>query len=558
MPIPVGGVQAAARIMSGTYPRPWIYDDLLGEAGRRLSRVPRYALLIARLPPDEFAKLSTEAYTYWRAYTYAHPSENRTDVDITGLLDDGLMVKLRNNDGPYRLGWHHAEEPSRSPKFRRSQIRLAADLLGALAFRMYCIGDGEPAFVIKGNVDGFLNEVFNDFETAGAYLDHRGKPIPGDLIDKDWCRLKAMDSHRLKHFIFSANNSEEIRWTDITTMAFFAAYWACRWATPEQMAITRQWVIDPLHRSNQAYREFWEFALEIPEEAVDGERWGKLFAPFYDGSSRDKIGPIRATEFIYHAWKRMEKWNAPALSVFLREFPAIRKGEQGLKNKQIADHIIDGFIPIDRSSMAHAPRPCSIAQPRLNRFCVTDLEYELFDPRHNERYWNAYEDRPGLRKLKEKMVESYGDSCPVSTVCWYDAWCFATWLGKVNEPWIEITLPKQAEYEPRTEQVVPCTSTNWITLVVLNRDGKPKFSWRFLPQYPHVLEWCLDWFTEPFCPVHEVRLLENAPYLIGDSVPGTFRWFGPRSRLGWGFRLAATSIEMDQVEGREGDPAVNG
>ena len=43
-----------------------------------------------------------------------------------------------------------------------------------------------------------------------------------------------MDSHGLKHFIFSAND-QEIRWSDISMQAFFAAYWACRWATEDAL-----------------------------------------------------------------------------------------------------------------------------------------------------------------------------------------------------------------------------------------------------------------------------------------------------------------------------------
>src|SRR5438874_2254984 len=94
MPETAGNRQTARCQMN--YPRPHVYDKL-GAAGKRLARVPRYALLIATLPPNEFAKLTTEAYTYWKAYTHVAPNS----TDTTGQLDDGLKAKQA-----CRLGWH--------------------------------------------------------------------------------------------------------------------------------------------------------------------------------------------------------------------------------------------------------------------------------------------------------------------------------------------------------------------------------------------------------------------------------------------------------------------
>ena len=49
------------------------------------------------------------------------------------------------------------------------QVRLARDLLGALAFKMFRGPDGQavsqPTYVVKEKVDDFLTEVFNDFRS---------------------------------------------------------------------------------------------------------------------------------------------------------------------------------------------------------------------------------------------------------------------------------------------------------------------------------------------------------------------------------------------------------
>src|SRR5205085_12466 len=130
----------------------------------------------------------------------------------------------------------------------------------------------------RHNVNGFLNGVFNRFEEAGAYRNSRNRRIDGELLWKDWRRLQAMDSHGLKHLLFN-DTEAEIRWTDITTMAFFAAYWACRWATPAELELTRGWVPDPLTDSNEVYREFWRMAADMPEEAVERRQRVDLFTP---------------------------------------------------------------------------------------------------------------------------------------------------------------------------------------------------------------------------------------------------------------------------------------
>jgi len=532
--------------MNAHYPRPHVYDKL-GPAGKRLARIPRYGRLIATLPPPEFARLTTEADTLWMAYSYVAPDP----TDVTGLLDDGLKATEA-----CRLGWHEEERippPREEVLVRRAQVRLASDLLGALAFKMFCRLEGEPAsaLVVQDNVDGFLKKVFAAFRAAGAYRDCYDQPIPAALILKDWGRLKAMDSHGLKHFIFSASE-EEIRWTDITTMAFFAAYWACRWAEDSDLQRTRQWVVDPLEGTNEVFREFWTFAAEMPEEALQREgrtdwtRYETLFTPLYDGTLvNDQECPIRSTEFIYRSWQRMAGTTAQAS--FLAEFEQIRKGEKGDERKGIAERMLAGLVPLVGSGKRDDTGTFTMGAPpdedptwdsmggrqdnpqqlvtltyyRLHECCVTNEQYELFEGRHVGHRWGRKE-HPLVTKAREEQPETAAkadDRCPVVNVTWYDAWCFAVWCG--------CQLPTEAEWEYacRAGRQTPFTfgkehDGKTCTADVCNFDGNSPWPegaptggyrectipvdglgpnrWGFYQLHGNVWEWCADWYAMGF------------------------------------------------------------
>jgi formylglycine-generating enzyme required for sulfatase activity len=593
--------------MNVRYPQPHVYDKLRA-AGKRLARVPRYGRLLANLPPDELARCTTEAYTYWTAYRFVAPDP----TDVTGLLDDGLKATEAK-----RLGWHRLEDVDEQRKdlhFRRKQVRLACDLLGALAFKMFCgvAGDRKPAYVIRTNVEEFLDDVFAYFTSVGAYyLDRSTNQIDPSLIRSDWHRLKAMDSHGLKHVIFSANK-EEIRWTDITTMAFFAAYWACRWATGDDRQAMRNWVIDPLTETNDAYREFWTFAVEMPDEAIDRERWIALFAPFYDGSLRDANDlSIRSTEFIYRSWERMDHWTAAPRRQFLAEFPAIRAGQKGAAKRTIAEEMLAGFIPLvgsgkpgdtgtflmgapadedpDRDSWAgkqdNPQHKVTLSSYRLHRFCVTNLEYELFDSRHKGHRWWGGEQHPSVKESGNLTAD---DVCPVVMVSWYDAWCFARWTGN--------HLPTEAQWEYGCRGGAPSyqtfhfgdslssTQANFNGNYPYGKADKGKYLERttrvgsyqpngfgLYDMHGNVWEWCADWYAAGFYETEKAerqdplnddrasaRVLRGGSWLSGGGRCRSANRYGgaPDYRDQYdGFRLAAVPCVVGAQSGKPGGGA---
>jgi sugar/nucleoside kinase (ribokinase family) len=72
----------------------------------------------------------------------------------------------------------------------------------------------------------------------------------------------------------------------------------------------------------------------------------------------------------------------------------------------------------------------------LHKFCVTNASYELFDSRHVTR-----------RVFADKVKDISGH--PAVDVSWYDAWCFAAWLGEValDGRGYAICLPTESEWE---------------------------------------------------------------------------------------------------------------
>lgn len=589
--------------------------DLLPEAAQRLACVPRTGRLLARLPAAAYDTLKTDTDVYWKVYTF----QTRDGTGDCGLLADGLKTPEAR-----RLGWHDPSEPVVSEDFRAAQVRRAADLLGAIAFEMMATATG-PVHAVEDDYTGFRTRVFARFPNKCS------NAVTKAYLGADWDCLLKMDSHGLKHFIFSTDSrDQQLRWTDVTTMAFFAAYWACRWADDKDRALMRTWVIDPLAETNKTFREFWTFAAEMPDEAIERrrDRWQALFAPLYDGSLVDEEAqPIRSTEFIYRTWDRMV--GTAAHAKFLAEFNNIRTGKQATKKKRsaaakkknaeqqrIAGQLLNGFISLVNSAKPDDTGAFTMGAPpdehrddtvmgarlnplhvvtlspfRLHKFCVTNLEYELFDPRHRRLRWETFDRHPLVDNFYDRTAD---DSCPVVMVAWYDAWCFARWVAEVEieEARYGITLPTEAqwEYACRAGRKTPFTFHEghkglMCTTKVCNFDGdffeegardgtyyrftvpvaglkKDRFRpnrWGFWQMHGNVIEWCQDWHSFEFYDTSEGNRIPNPENTMpsyarvcrggcwnssADECRSAFRdWCVPdRLNYGRGFRLAAVPV----------------
>lgn len=632
--------------------------DQLPEAARRLARVPRYARLIARLPESQFEKLVDEASVYWYVHTYVSPTYG--SGEDTGIIDSGLQAETAR-----WLGFEtipavpaHAHSASiHSPYTRRQQTRLAMAMLGAIAFEMIWPSTGTvlPEDEIGGSIRDMISgsgEVDRFRKKVKARLTNRpdaetvyclDEPISASQFQVDWERLRAMNSHGLDHLTLSAFD-EILRFNNITLQAFFAAYWVCNFATNrDREAVLTRLLYAGRDRNgkivemNEAYREFWNFVIQMPEEASNSVQWVQLISPIYNPdlckSVRDKEGfPIQSTELIYKTWKRMTDLDKDVVDVFRNQFKQIlacndERAEVArgfLEYQNVATkRQVSQFLALCRKkrglyegefwmgapvyefpewmfnggveSQDNPLHMVRLSHYRLHRLCVTNAAYELFDQRHKS-----------LRAFSD-MVRNLDDH-PVVNVNWYDAICFARWLGEIEvdgERYL-ITLPSEAEWEYacRCGSEMPFTWDKFrngtrIESGYCNFDGNhpwslgrpvppvdknrrrtvrvdgldeddtqiPSNAWGFYQLHGNVWEWCWDWYeknyywleidgkaNDPLGPdVAWGRVLRGGSWEDeGGYCRSAYRWrYAPGIRdSSTGVRLAAVPAERHEREDR--------
>ena len=187
--------------MTVTYSIPHKFDQL-GSIGRRLTRIPRYGRLIARLS-DRHTELQTEAETFWQVYTHVAVNSG----DETGVLDAGLRADAARN-----LGETSGCDAPRGLDFRDFQIRRACDILGAVAYEMYLWGDS-PQSAVKDTQH--LSQKVIDRLSEAKVEDFYGDPVRKQDLHSHLNSVFAMDAAELKYFIFTTSH-REIRWTENT------------------------------------------------------------------------------------------------------------------------------------------------------------------------------------------------------------------------------------------------------------------------------------------------------------------------------------------------------
>ena len=256
-----------------------------------------------------------------------------------------------------------------------------------------------------------------------------------------------------------------------------------RWADKKDLKKTRGWIYDSWDQRDKRYAEFWEMVIGL--RAVnpwpwDGElpfrrkTWAQLLAPMYDISKQlDPNNPRRATQWIYRSYREMDGTKANA--AFQSEFGRLlQKGDTVAKSILVDSKTEQNrFIPLAdpndprdkfdtgkftmgapaneeplwdtkiKSRIQDNPQHTVDLSPfRMHRHCVTNRQFELFAPSHKA---NREFETVNSKGKKKRNTNNH----PVVNVDWYDAWCFAQWIGEqdIAGQRYQIGLPAEAQWE---------------------------------------------------------------------------------------------------------------
>ena len=468
--------------------------------------------------------LRTAADVYHHAYF--DEGENGKP-DTYGLLRQGLVGDAE------RIGLDDDEMPSEMNVGDR--ISRIADLAGAIAFVL--MGgrskDGDPEPNAAGVPrDELRRELHGRREHYG--LGGKGK------FDRDLNLLGQMNNFTLDYLLFRDAGGKRWVFHDRTALAFFAAHWAMKRGTPTDQALIRQWIVGPSDKQLSGYDEFWQFAAEMPEPLADKTRWLAMFCPSYEHPHR-----LRGSETviqwhrraIYLSHRNMEAWEPGTIVAWRKESASLAAeleagwrrcpSDESLTRPQ--EFLMGSPKTEEERYIDEAQRLVRVLPFRLQEFVVTNAQYERFDRTHR----------------REKKVSDQ-DNQPVVKVTFWDAWCFAYWVGH--------RLPTEAEWEYACRagtttrynfgDEIDSSKCNYGgslgRTTILGTYEQPN-EWGLFDMHGNVYEWCDSRYTSGA----SARVLRGGSWDdIGRSCRSAFRnGDEPEDRSrSYGFRLAAVPV----------------
>jgi hypothetical protein len=320
----------------------------------------------------------------------------------------------------------------------------------------------------------------------------------------------------------------------------------------------------------------WGFLVEMPRAVRRNSKWLSAVSVLFEPQTP------RCCEMIYRCWQALSRTKAgrEVISKWRDEFQKLRTiaGPEG----DTAREIPEGFRRCPKNP-AEDGKPFLMGSPkredghsdrefqhwvtlspfRMHRFPVTNAQFELFDPGHEQERWREGEPHPAGDEARDH---------PVVNVTWFQAWCFAMWTDN--------RLPTEAQWEYACRGGAPSYQTfhfgDSLSSNQANFDGHypygdaepgdwlerttkvgsyPANGFGLHDMHGNVWEWCADWFAANFYkmekallpdPVNDetaaARVLRGGgwDYDGGDCRSADRCGSGPGSRhQNDGFRLAA-------------------
>jgi formylglycine-generating enzyme required for sulfatase activity len=434
--------------------------DTLPPGGRELVGNPRNIEYVLKCevpegPPTGREPEEVSVFTLYDLRTASHVFAGAAEHMVRHGMNNERARKLgRPKDRPA------PEHPS------STQVEFALNLLGALAYSMYCFPIPGPQKAGKktrrdedagpnvSHVPGrlmtmFKNEVLRRMKASGMLgesdYDEDFRYGPADLTD-DLDALAELNAE-IKFDLLDTRPQRhgDFRWYDRTLQEFFAARWLARYAGRDDRDRLRRWRYGSLDETAESlYRPLWGFLVEMPRAVRRNRSWVPAAGALFASPAR------RCSEMIFRSW--------PILSKSVRGRKILGRWRRGYRRLletpgpqgDAARGIRDGFRPCPKNP-ADAGKPFLMGSPaeeqdrsddetqhpvtlspfRMHRHPVTNAQYELFDPDHeNHRGDIGSPDHPAREEAADH---------PVVNVTWFDAWCFARWTKN--------HLPTEARWE---------------------------------------------------------------------------------------------------------------
>jgi formylglycine-generating enzyme required for sulfatase activity len=456
------------------------------EEGRHLLSTPRFLHLVSRrmrdtvtaakcIGTDSFEavkrlKLSTPADLYYLAYCepgeFVDPERKLAGeddaVNSRGLLAQGIKAFLPAKNRPLKYPGLEEGTALDGQNYVEAVENIRA-ILGALAFEIYAhpeklraaINDDstepaepKPLGPFTRAIPPMPPHIYRDFKDAVAARLTAAKALSLKKlnIDDELNLLGKMNVGAVDFLLFRDLRPEGLRWHDRTVQAFFAAHWAVRYGIDDDLKLLRNWIVDRAIDDDgeqlPSFEEYWQFAAAMPDELVDRLRWLRVFRPCFTPpasltGSHEYVQWCR--RMVYHSFNRMKMRSPSTISEWNVKGPAQAAivAEVAAGWCDIAAGVCNyGAVPTE----SRAGREIWVPAFRMHEWPVINRWYEAFDPVHRDRPWNHL--LPDHQHLLAQVAGREGlDYCPVVNVTWFDAWCFAAWLGDLSY------LPSEVRWE---------------------------------------------------------------------------------------------------------------
>ena len=530
------------------------WSRVFDAAAWNLLAIPRMLLLICDLirrkidaarPTNQSEKeaivrglnFQTAADVYYRAY---FDPEYPKERNKRRLLGQGVDT---TNDYGIAISGYKTESLNEFNYPKR--IERAGIVLGAIAFELFTRKSSKD----KMEPTTSAVEVCEIEEPVGNRL-IEAKQGDAGALERDLDILQRMNNFSLDFLVFREAGSKHLRFYDRTVEAFFAAYWAMKFGTPEDRALLKNWIIDKGGKRLGGFNEFWQFAAEMPDQLIDKPRWLEVFGPCYaepKGLAEKQDEEVQwCRQMIYHSYARMEMRSVGTIWSWRDRWLELEHGKGTRKQRKIFNAITGGFRHCPKDVALTGIQRYQMGSPEseedrfsdeeqrwvevrpflMHEFAVTNEQYELFDPEHGKR----------------RDQYSKDDKQPVLYVGFWDAWCFAKWCG------YRLPTEEEWEYACRAGTATPFFFEEGINQTNCNfnfnvgrttpKNEDHMNDWLLCDMHGNVLEWC----DSRYEPGASARVLRGGGWHYdARDCRSAFRYYDvPDYRSDFiGFRLAA-------------------